>query len=265
MTPRTTKLVSALLTYTIFLLYNQRVVQPCYCATRLCYESSVGGHAFMETLYPMVHRLHVNRGAEIAEAEVIGRERELTNLLRTLEQQSVLVAAERRIGKTTLCKQAQRRLQDTSLALYHDIEAVNSTSELASVLIKMASPHLSLTSKLKQQSSALYRRLQGSQISLPDFAGGGGVTLPPALHKQWKELIQDTTVDLLAAQTEGKNRKPYACLFLDEFPIALYKIYEAEGARTAMNVLDLFRSLREMHSSTLRFVFTGSIGIHHIV
>src|SRR5690348_13194019 len=93
------------------------------------------------SLYPEIPRLHVNRGGEIDDAEVIGRERELENLLRTLEQQSVLVAAERRIGKTALCKQAQRQLAASTLALYQDIENVKNTGELAETLLRMASPH----------------------------------------------------------------------------------------------------------------------------
>lgn len=216
-------------------------------------------------LYPQIRQLHVNTGGEIDETEVIGREQELDALLRTLERQSVLVAAERRIGKTTLCKQAQRRLSSGTLALYQDIETVNSAGELAEALLEMVYPHLNRWRRGREQSSALYKRLAGFQIILPDFLGGGGVILPPALQAQWKELIQDTVTDLLAAQTGSKHNKGYVCLFLDEFPIAVEKIRVAEGDRIAMDVLDMFRSLREMHGANLRFVFTGSIGIHHIV
>ena len=40
-----------------------------------------------EKRYPQVRRLHVNRGGEIGEAEIVGRERELKSLVRTLERQ----------------------------------------------------------------------------------------------------------------------------------------------------------------------------------
>ena len=218
-----------------------------------------------EKRYPQVRPLHVNRGGEIGEAEIVGRERELKSLVRTLESQSVLVAAERRIGKTTLCKQAQRQLSGESLALYVDIENVNSTGELAATLVKMVGPHLHLSKRWGQKTSALYRRMVGMKIDLPKVVGGGGFTLPPGEQKQWKEWIRDTIDDLLTAQVESKQAKKLVCLMLDEFPIALEKIRKAEGDSVAMDVLDLFRSLRTTPGTHLRFVFRGSIGIHHIV
>src|SRR5690349_5209168 len=113
------------------MLYNRKIAQPFSCTIKACKmwnarktgTANLWGDGIMtEALYPQLPRLHVNRGGEIDEREVIGRERELDNLLRTLDKQSVLVAAERRIGKTTLCKQAQRQLSNDTLALYQDIE-----------------------------------------------------------------------------------------------------------------------------------------------
>lgn len=207
--------------------------------------------------------LHVNSGGEIDPAEVIGRERELANLLRTLEQQSVLVAAERRIGKTALCKKAQVALNPYALAIYKDIEHVRSTAELAGVLLAEMRPHLTMKKRGAIALGGLYKRLAGAGITLPEWAGGGGVMLPPALAPFWKEVIQDIVADVVEAQT--KSGKRFVCLMLDEFPVAIENIRDDEGETVAMEILDLFRSLRATHGGTLRFVFTGSIGIHHII
>ncbi len=54
-------------------------------------------------------------------------------------------------------------------------------------------------------------------------------------------------------------------LFLwDEMPFMLANIRDREGERTAMEVLDLLRALRQTHSG-LRMVITGSIGLHHVL
>ncbi|MBU0754747.1 MAG: ATP-binding protein, partial [Planctomycetes bacterium] len=53
-------------------------------------------------------------------------------------------------------------------------------------------------------------------------------------------------------------------IFWDEMPLMLEKIRQQTGPKEAMDLLDTLRSLRQM-SKNLRMVFTGSIGLHHVI
>jgi hypothetical protein len=57
--------------------------------------------------------------------------------------------------------------------------------------------------------------------------------------------------------------------FWDEMPMMLDNIKQNNGEKVAMEVLDTLRSLRQMPCnqmpSKLRMVFTGSIGLHHVI
>ena len=71
-------------------------------------------------------------------------------------------------------------------------------------------------------------------------------------------MITKTVEDLTS------NRERSFVFFWDEVPLMLYKIKENEGERAAMELLDLLRSVRQMHLD-LRMIFTGSIGLHNVI
>ena len=51
----------------------------------------------------------------------------------------------------------------------------------------------------------------------------------------------------------------------DEFPLMLHNIQRREGPDSAMQLLDRLRALRLLHADRLRFLFTGSIGLHLVL
>ena len=65
----------------------------------------------------------------------------------------------------------------------------------------------------------------------------------------------------------GPTYGPDNPLFLwDEVPFMLANIKDREGEPVAMEVLDTLRGLRQTHGDDgLRMVFTGSIGLHHVI
>ena len=54
-------------------------------------------------------------------------------------------------------------------------------------------------------------------------------------------------------------------LLWDEFPLMLHNIQQREGAQVAIQLLDYLRSLRQSKPNELRFLFTGSIGLHLVL
>lgn len=68
-------------------------------------------------------RMKANPGGEIAPSEVIGNDI-IQGLWRVLERQSLLLSAERRMGKTCLIKKMVAEVPDGKLAVYRDLEGV---------------------------------------------------------------------------------------------------------------------------------------------
>ena len=51
----------------------------------------------------------------------------------------------------------------------------------------------------------------------------------------------------------------------DEFPLMLYNLLRREGPDSAMQLLDYLRALRLARADRLRFLFTGSLGLHLVL
>ena len=105
----------------------------------------------------------------------------------------------------------------------------------------------------------------------------------PALKAQfanWSALLPDkiSGVDLL---TGGSARQALLdgafddltgiaddriiLMLWDEFPLMLHNIQRREGPESATQLLDRLRALRLLHADRLRFLFTGSIGLHLVL
>jgi hypothetical protein len=95
------------------------------------------------------------------------------------------------------------------------------------------------------------RTLQGVEI-------GGVIKFPDILAADWELLLTKTIEDLVDHQER-------ALIFLwDEMPMMLDNIRRHHGEELAEHILNTLRSLRQMHPS-LRMVYTGSIGLHHVI
>jgi hypothetical protein len=85
-----------------------------------------------------------------------------------------------------------------------------------------------------------------------------GVKLPPMVEAHWKTILTRTLEDLVEHQ-EG-----LLVFCWDELPMMLDNMKRDHGEPMVMEVLDTLRSLRQMLPN-LRMVFTGSIGLHHVL
>jgi hypothetical protein len=65
--------------------------------------------------------MKANPGAIVSPSEVIGRDRLIANLWERLEQQSLILSAERRMGKTSVIKKMQAEAPKNKLPIYHDL------------------------------------------------------------------------------------------------------------------------------------------------
>lgn len=195
-----------------------------------------------------------NAGGQIDLKAVVGRNSLIQSLWEILEQQSVVMTAERRIGKTTLLKLMQAVPRAGWVPVFQDLEGLHSAMDFALSVYREVDRFLTGQNKAARRTKEWIQKLGGVEI-------GGVLRLPQSTAMDWKDVLKRSIEDL----TEESQRADRRLLFLwDEVPFMLANIRDREGERTAMEVLDVLRSLRQTHAG-LRMILTGSIGLHHVI
>ncbi|MCL1469138.1 hypothetical protein [Argonema antarcticum] len=190
--------------------------------------------------------MRANPGGQVAPSEVIGRDRLIERLWDILERQSLVLSAERRMGKTCVIKKMEAEAPADKLPIYHDLEKVRSPLEFVEVVLQDVEEYLGGLKRTAKRTRDLLRQLGGAEFR--------GFKLPSFAAPHWKNVLTQTIEDLV------ENKERTVIFFWDEVPYMLGNI----GDEAAMEVLDTLRSLRQMHPE-IRMVFTGSIGLHHAI
>jgi len=199
--------------------------------------------------------MKANPGGQIDTKAVIGRDLLIKLLWETIEQQSVVMTAERRIGKTTIIRKMLSQPNQGWVPVFQDLERCHTANEFAMVVYREIHQFLSARGKAARRAKEWFSAMGGTEI-------GGIFKLPErAVNGNWKDILTHSIEDLIHENSNSGAR----LLFLwDEVPFMLANIRDREGEEMAMEVLDVLRSLRQTHAG-LRMVITGSIGLHHVI
>ena len=198
--------------------------------------------------------MKANPGGQIDPKAMVGRDHLIQTLWETVAQQSVVMTAERRIGKTTVMKRMQEEPPPGWVPVFQDLEGYHSAAEFAQSVYREIHLFLTARKRVARRAQELFKVLGGTQI-------GGLFKLPEQEERRWKDVLTQSIEDLVRENDAEGTR----LLFLwDEMPFMLSNIRDREGERTAMEVLDLLRALRMTHAD-LRMIITGSIGLHHVL
>ncbi len=201
----------------------------------------------------MFRLMKANPGGQIDTKSVIGRDRLIQGLWETVEVQSLVITAERRIGKTTVMKKMRDEPIAGWLPVYQDLESCHSAVEFAMAVYREIHQFLSQKGRATRRAKELFAALGGTEVC-------GLFKLPEKAGAQWKDVLTRAVEDLIH-ENDGNTK----LLFLwDEMPFMLMNIRNGEGEQVAMQVLDHLRWLRQTHGD-LRMVITGSIGLHHVI
>ena len=192
-----------------------------------------------------------NPGGILQLGDIVGREPLIAYMRATLEQQSVVLVAERRTGKTHVLEKFKAAAPTNWVVIKRDISALRSANEFVQYVMADLYPHLEARTNFRNWLQNLGEQLGGTQI--------GPVKLPNFAPKQWKQILGDTIAHLNEVKTIER------VVFLwDELPWMLENIAR-HNPQEAMELLDTLRALRQQHAQKIRMVFTGSLGLHHIV
>lgn len=198
--------------------------------------------------------MKANPGGQIDLKAVVGRDQIIEQIWDTLEQQSIRMNAERRIGKTTIIKKLCAEPRRGWVPIYQDLEQYHTASEFAMAVYREVEQFLSLSKRTARRAKNLLESIGGTEV--------GGVIKLPSFSQEtpWKDILSNSIQDLVDESSNSKIRP----LFLwDEVPFMLASIKDHEGESVAMEVLDILRGLRQSYD--VRMVLTGSIGLHHVI
>ena len=194
--------------------------------------------------------MQINPGGRLNTGDVVGRDDEIARYWRVIERQGLILSAERRIGKTHIVLKMRDECRSGYLPFYQDLEAVHSTPELVRSIYGTVRQSLSTLPSLKAHV-AKWSSLLPSKIA--------GVDLPTG-DSTWQALLSEAFDDLIGI-ADGR----LILMLWDEFPLMLYNLQRREGADSAIRLLDHLRALRLLPAGRLRFLFTGSIGLHLVL
>jgi hypothetical protein len=195
--------------------------------------------------------MKTNPGGQIDPAEIVGRDKLIHRLWDVLLRQSLVLTAERRMGKTSVVLKMRAEATDDKLPVYRDLERVHTPMEFTQLVYDDVSAYLSRLNRTARRAQQFVAHLGGTEIK-------GLIKLPDFAAPHWKTLLTNILEDLV------EHQERTVILFWDELPLMLYNIKRRVGEDAAMEVLDTLRSVRQMHPE-LRMVFTGSIGLHNVL
>ncbi|AOY01945.1 ATP-binding protein [Jeongeupia sp. USM3] len=195
--------------------------------------------------------MKANPGGQLAPDQVVGRGRLIARLWDALERQSLVLTAERRMGKTSMVNKMRAEPKPGFHPVYRDLEAISTANEFAAQVYRDVEAVCSTGKRVTEKARAFLAQLGGAEAA--------GVRLPELKGDSWKRLLESTLED--AAEQMGERRLVF---FWDELPQMLLNIARSEGEASATAILDTLRALRQSHPA-LRMVFTGSIGLHNAI
>jgi hypothetical protein len=193
-------------------------------------------------------KLRANPGGQLSPDDVIGRDRLIAEIWNILDRQSLILTGDRRMGKTSIIKRMTAQSLSNKLVKYQDLEGIRTPLEFVESVFK--SVENDLNSSDRYMIFTAIRELRGAAIE--EFR------VPILLEPNWKNILIKTIECLMAYQDN------ITVFFWDEMPMMLHNIKRDFGETVMMEILHILRSLRQTYSR-LRMVFTGEIGVHHII
>lgn len=193
------------------------------------------------------------------------RKEEVQSFLDKIESGThIYLTAQRRMGKTSLLREVERRLKDRYVCLFVDLEKAMDAPE---AIVELGAAIYPLTSLQKKVQGLFSNVLKVVKHTVEDISLGElKVSIRAGLTAgNWKEKGDDL-FRILAA-----SKKP-VLLMMDETPILVNRILKGdefritpERRRNADEFLSWMRSNSLDHQGKIRIVVSGSIGFEPIL
>ena len=143
-------------------------------------------------------------GGNVPPDQVIGRDVLIHKMWRLLDDQSLVLVAERRIGKTSVIRKMALEPAPGWFPVYQVIEGLRSPTEFIDRIVDALGPKLSHHGNLWVRTQQLWQHLGGQRLGQWDL---------PQLQDNWKRILRSTLEDIQEALEER------VIFFWDELPL----------------------------------------------
>lgn len=165
----------------------------------------------------------------------------------------ILIAAPRRVGKTSIMKHMVENPRPYFKPIFENIQSIKSEDEFYKTIYKLILDRLGSVDKAKKW---LGKYLKSKSITEVDIKGSFKIE-----HTKINFLNElNNLIPELADHDET------IVLLIDELPEVLHQLYANEKTDEAVSILKNLRRWRQDDQfKYLKFVLSGSIGIHYVV
>ncbi len=172
---------------------------------------------------------------------------------RILTGNNILVAAPRRLGKTSIMLYCQENPQEHHEVIYIITESVNNQNEFYRKLVKEVVQKLETTKRI----SKFFKNI-ATTTSIKSISAEG-------ISFENKEIDYHEDFTNIVEQLDFEDSK--LILMIDEFAQTVENIMQDEGDDSAIKFLESVREIRinPKISNKIQFLFAGSIGLENIV
>lgn len=165
----------------------------------------------------------------------------------------VLIAAPRRVGKTSVMKFMVENPKENYKLIFENIQGINSEDDFYKMIYKLVLSCLSESKKIKNWFS---NYLKSKSISEVDIKGSFKIT------NQKIDYLEEINKIIPQLDTDCET----IVLLIDELPEVLHNLYKSKKNEQAISILKNLRRWRQdSRFKKLQFVLAGSIGIHYVV
>ena len=210
---------------------------------------------------PDVREMAIVFGGNVKLEDIVGRDKLVERIISTLLHTSVIINEIRRFGKTTFLRLLETKVPEDWICVRATVQDARTTTELIELTLQSILNHAHIKDRnrigkiiLEAGHAAKNAKVSfnGLEFSLnSEHKTNAFSTFRSILNGIGKQLIKEGT---------------FMVIMWDEFPDAIRTIAEKEGKPAAEDIMKFFRARRENREmQNIRWVLTGSIGIHHVL
>src|SRR6516164_7634610 len=105
--------------------------------------------------------MKANPGGQLPIDEILGRDRVIDQLWDVVERNSVVMTAERRIGKTSIVRKMHAQPRQGWVPVLQDLERIHTADEFASAVYEEVDRFLGFWQRAAHNAKKVYQELRG--------------------------------------------------------------------------------------------------------
>ena len=165
----------------------------------------------------------------------------------------VLMAAPRRVGKTSIMKDLEKYPRENYKVIFKNIQSLKSEQEFYKTVYGLILSCLSQSQKIKNK---FQKYIKSKSITDLDIKGSFKI------ENNKVEYLEEINAIISDIDEDGET----VVLLIDELPEVLHNLYKNNKKEEAVGILKNLRTWRQEEKfHKLKFVLAGSIGIHYVV